>query len=130
MRVLLIVVGYRILQICHGLLDDLMCETHVAHDKESALRLIEEQSPDLVFLEDQLPGSDVNDVLAWMQAQPEPRRIPILLLRAGSQDIPLLDTAAEVMAEWFNWRRLAMAMRPYVDSDIVARIDEYLEQGT
>lgn len=64
-----------------------------AFDGAEALRKVEAERPDLIVLDVMMPKMDGFEVLKRLQANPETRDIPIIMLTAKAQD-------ADVMRGW------------------------------
>ncbi len=62
-------------------------ETRVAHSGEDALRLFQEEPPDLVVLDIMLPGMDGFDVCQWIREHPEWDDVKIMMLTAKGRDV-------------------------------------------
>jgi cyclic di-GMP phosphodiesterase len=63
-------------------LSDLDCRLQSAEDGPSALAAIENEMPDLVLLDVQMPGMDGYEVCRRIKAQPRGRLLPVVMLTA------------------------------------------------
>ncbi len=63
-------------------LADLDCRLRTAADGETALAAIEEEAPDLVLLDVQMPGLDGYEVCRRIKARPRGRLLPVVMLTA------------------------------------------------
>ena len=68
-------------------------EVHIVHDGEEALKFLKRRDeyanvprPDLVFLDLKMPKVDGYQVLAKMKADPELRRIPVVVMSSSSAE--------------------------------------------
>ncbi|MBI3514675.1 MAG: response regulator [Proteobacteria bacterium] len=62
-------------------------DVRVAHDGDTALRLVDERAPDLVLLDIMTPGCDGYEVCERIRANPALRRVKIVMLTAKSRDV-------------------------------------------
>jgi CheY-like chemotaxis protein len=62
----------------------------IARDGESALRLIDEERPDLVLLDVMMPEMDGMEVLDRIKGSPTYAALPVILVTAKAQDEDLL----------------------------------------
>ena len=62
-------------------------DVRVAHDGDSALRLVDEHAPDLVLLDIMTPGRDGYEVCERIRANPALRHVKIVMLTAKSRDV-------------------------------------------
>lgn len=60
-----------------------------ADDGIEGLERIREETPDLIVLDVVLPNMDGYEVLNWMQAEPEHRRIPVVIFTAQTEHIDM-----------------------------------------
>ena len=65
-------------------------DVRIAHDGPSALKLLEQQRPDVILLDVMMPEMDGMEVLDRIKASPEMADIPVILVTAKSQDEDLL----------------------------------------
>ncbi len=82
----------------------------VVGDGAAALGAARADPPDLILLDQKMPGLDGLAVLAALQADPRLRTIPVLFLTAVPQDIPRLPGVAAVMAKPFRLEALGEAL--------------------
>ena len=64
-------------------------ETQVAHSGEDALRIFQQDPPDLVVLDIMLPGMDGFEVCEWIREHPQWDQVRILLLTAKGRDVEI-----------------------------------------
>jgi two-component system sensor histidine kinase/response regulator len=65
-------------------------DVRVARDGQSALKLIDEQRPDVVLLDVMMPEMDGIEVLERLKTSPQNAAIPVILVTAKAQDEDLL----------------------------------------
>src|ERR1700738_418468 len=70
-----------VLQIC---LTGIDCAVRFAQDAPRALAIIEEDPPDLVLLDVQMPGMDGYEVCQRIRANPRFRLLPVVMITARS----------------------------------------------
>ena len=58
------------------------CEVRTAEDGRTALKLIEEDAPDLVLLDVQMPGMDGYEVCSRIRARPRGALLPVVMITA------------------------------------------------
>lgn len=58
-----------------------------AKDGVEAVRMAQSESPDLIVLDVMMPKMDGFEVLKRLQANPETREIPVIMLTAKAQDV-------------------------------------------
>ena len=80
-------------------------EVHVVNDGERALAFLRREgeypnvpSPDIVFLDMSLPKIDGHEVLAQMKADPELRRIPVVVVSGSNADADIRRAYDEQIA--------------------------------
>ena len=104
-------------------------EVVVANDGASGLDLLEETSPDLVFLDVKMPGMDGLEVLARMREHDS--RIPIIMISGHGN----IDTAVEAtrrgaydfLEKPLDTARLLVTLRNALDLKGLARSVEWLQ---
>jgi len=60
--------------------------TQVAHSGEDALRILQQEPPDLVVLDIMLPGMDGFEVCQWIREHSEWNHVKIMMLTAKGRD--------------------------------------------
>jgi putative two-component system response regulator len=70
-----------VIEVC---LTGIDCEARFAHDGPRALAMIEEDPPDLVLLDVQMPGMDGYEVCQRIRANPRFRLLPVVMITARS----------------------------------------------
>lgn len=89
-----------------------------ASDGESALRVVEEQRPDLVLLDMHLPGVDGVEVCRRIKSGPETRDVRVLIVTAGTMDEDRNRGLAAGADGWVN--------KPFSPLALLERIQEEL----
>lgn len=92
----------------------------VAHDGETALRLIKKENPDLVLLDLMLPGMNGLDVCKSVRRNPETARLPIIMLTAKSDEIDKV-TGLELGADDY-------ITKPFGVKELIARVRSILRR--
>jgi DNA-binding response OmpR family regulator len=96
----------------------------IVDDGETALRMARETSPDLVILDVMMPGMDGYEVCRILKADPETRRIPIIMLSAKVQridhDLGLEVDADAYVKKPFSGRKLLEVARSLLGDDPAA----------
>ncbi|MGQ9475558.1 MAG: response regulator transcription factor [Actinomycetota bacterium] len=93
-----------------------------------ALRMIEEERPDLVLLDIMMPDMDGFEVLATLRNDPATEKLPVVMLTARSEDRDVFEGwrrgADEYVTKPFDPQRLVEVIR-----DVLARsYEERLEE--
>jgi DNA-binding response OmpR family regulator len=107
--------------VCQLNLDSVGFQTLEASDGETALALARTELPDLILLDDMLPGIDGWDVAAELAASPETREIPILFLSARS------DRSDEERGHEVGG--LGYIRKPFDPNELIDRVQEVLERA-
>lgn len=96
------------------------CAFHTAYDGIHGLDLIRQEQPDLVLLDLNLPGLSGLEVFDYLQADPELRHIPVIVLSASRRDISAtrtrypLERAAAYLTKPFSVSELRDLLRAYL----------------
>ena len=94
-------------------------EPIVSGDPEEALRLIEEERPDLVLLDLMLPGTDGIEMMKEILERSE---VPIIFLSAYGQE--------EIVAKAFDMGAADYVVKPFSPTELAARIRAALRKHT
>jgi len=81
-----------------------------AADADAALQQIEQQRPDLLLLEIEIPGMDAHDLILLLRARPDTAGIPVLVLSSGGS----LQRARDR-----NWDVSAWLEKPYSEKELL-----------
>lgn len=87
-----------------------------AEDGEECLRLVEQDPPDLIFLDVMMPGRDGFDVCKTLKSDPRFADIPIVLLSARGREHDR-ERGLSLGAEDFM-------TKPYSPSELIRRVRE------
>jgi CheY-like chemotaxis protein len=60
-------------------------EAKAAYGPREALFLLRDRSPDIIFLDIQMPGVDGFEVLAFLQREPKLKEIPVVMVTSDDQ---------------------------------------------
>src|SRR5258708_36968840 len=72
-------------ELVQAYLSGLDCEVRLASDGASALEQIQQEPPDLVLLDVQMPGMDGYEVCRRIKAGPRGRLLPVVMITALNQ---------------------------------------------
>ena len=93
----------------------------VARDGDTALRVLESQVPDLILLDVMLPRRDGFDVCRAIRANPEWRRVKIIMLTAKGRDLDrrkgLELGADDYITKPFSTREIVERVRGLLGAD-------------
>lgn len=89
-----------------------------AVDGDDCLRRVEEERPDLIFLDVMMPGRDGFSVCSELKADPRHASIPIILLSARGQEADR-ERGLDLGATDF-------LTKPYSPSELIARVRSIL----
>src|SRR5574341_2008172 len=88
----------------------------VVGDGIAALAEARANPPDLVLLDQLMPGMDGLGVLAALQADPRLRPIPVVFITGEPQRIPPLPGVAAILAKPFRLERLRITVGTILES--------------
>ncbi len=74
-----------------------------AGDGAAALRMVQEQAPDLVVTDMMMPVMDGAELIRCLRAEPATAHVPVL---AASGDTHLADAADAIVAKPYDWHHL------------------------
>jgi len=60
-------------------------ESYVAYGPRSALMILKDLSPDILFLDISMPGVDGFEVMSYLRRSPQLHQVPIIVITADSQ---------------------------------------------
>lgn len=92
-----------------------------AEDGEQALRLIREDTPDLVVLDLMLPGMDGLDVCKTLRGDPATKRLPVIMLTAKGEEVDRI-VGLEMGADDY-------VTKPFSPRELTARIKAVLRRS-
>jgi sigma-B regulation protein RsbU (phosphoserine phosphatase) len=81
-------------------LEDLDLDILTAANGQDALRVVSEQTPDMIFLDIMMPGMNGFEVLQRLKSEPAWRHIPVVIISAAS-DLPQVVKGIELGADDF-----------------------------
>jgi DNA-binding response OmpR family regulator len=92
-----------------------------SRDGEEALRIVKEDTPDIILLDMQIPKINGNDICRIIKSNPTTSCIKIVILTGMSQDFEL-QKAKEAGAD-------ACMTKPFSSNAIVERVEELLKHS-
>jgi DNA-binding response OmpR family regulator len=92
-----------------------------SRDGEEALRIVREDTPDIILLDMQIPKINGNEVCRLIKSNPTTSNIKVLILTGMSQDFDL-QSARDMGAD-------AYMIKPFSLNDIVKRIEELMNHS-
>lgn len=104
--------------LCRVLLSRAGFDILTAYNAESALRLIYEQPPDLILLDDMMPGMKGSEMCVLLKADPTWQHIPIIM-HTANQLYRDPDYAAQVPSD-------ALLLKPALPPEIIATVKQVL----
>ena len=102
-----------ILQLISDLLRDEAYGVLVARSGREMLTVLETERPDLILLDVMMPDGDGREALHLMQAQPQLRDIPVVMMSAGVDRQQVRELATTFLAKPFDLEDL---LRTVVDT--------------
>lgn len=119
-RVLIVDDSVTIVAVLRKMLQQNGYETLEAYTAEKALELIEQQAPELVFLDIVLPGMDGFNALRAMRRHPATKTVPIIMISGNAQ-----------ATEQFYVQRIGaddFMKKPFTRTEVFARIERLLDE--
>ena len=95
-------------------------EVVIAYDGEEALRKVEAEQPDLVFLDKQMPGKTGVEVCNILKSSAKTKHIPVLIFTASGVNID--DLVAQAGADGYF-------RKPFAPEDLLAEVKTRLNQA-
>ena len=118
-RVLIVDDSVTIVAVLRKMLQQNGYETLEAYTAEKALELIEQEAPELVFLDIVLPGMDGFSALRAMRRHPATKAVPIIMISGNAQ-----------ATEQFYVQRIGaddFMKKPFTRAEVFARIERLLD---
>jgi len=118
-RVLIVDDSVTIVAVLRKMLQQNGYETLEAYTAEKALELIEQQAPELIFLDIVLPGMDGFSALRAMRRHPATRTVPIIMISGNAQ-----------ATEQFYVQRIGaddFMKKPFTRAEVFARVERLLD---
>lgn len=94
-------------------------EVACAVDGQECLDMIEDEKPDLVIMDRNMPRMDGLEAIRALRADPATRSLPVLVASASAQDVDI----AEMEAAGVNGR----VSKPFQVQQLLATVRQYLE---
>jgi CheY-like chemotaxis protein len=60
-------------------------EPHIAYGPRSAMMILKDLSPDIIFLDISMPGVDGFEVMSYLRRSPQLHQVPIIIITADNQ---------------------------------------------
>jgi len=98
-----------------------------AFDGPEALKKVESEKPDLVVLDVMMPKMDGFEVLKRLQANPETREVPVIMLTAKAQDADVFRGWASGVSAYLTKPFNPLELITFVKR-IFSGADEYAEE--
>ncbi|MDI6874205.1 response regulator transcription factor [Candidatus Solincola sp.] len=95
---------------------------------EEAIRMVKEESPDLVLLDIMMPKMDGFEVLARLRGDPRTEKLPVIMLTACTEDRDMFEGwrrgADEYVTKPFDPHRLVEIIREVLSRSYEERLEE------
>jgi DNA-binding response OmpR family regulator len=85
-----------------------------AADGHEALRLIENERPDLIILDSMMPGMDGFAVLQSIKSKPELASIPVVMLTARKQESDIVGALQQGASDYVT--------KPFIPEELAMRV--------
>src|SRR5690606_28750569 len=108
------------ISLCRVLLQRSGFEILTAYDAESALKLVYQHEPDVILLDDMMPGMKGSEMCALLKADEAWRHIPIIM-HTANQHFRDPEYAAQVPAD-------ALFFKPALPPEIINTIKQMLSR--
>lgn len=119
-KVLIIDDDETLLQLVEGVLGECDFETVLAEDGETGLEKAQEEKPNAILLDQNMPGINGNEVLQKLKQNPETKNIPILML-TGDNNISDVAKSLELGAQDY-------IVKPFNNENLITRVKNVLPQ--
>jgi DNA-binding response OmpR family regulator len=96
-------------------------EVITAKDGEEALRMAEQEKPDLVLLDVRMPKMTGYETCRQLKMDPELKNIPVVFISAKGQE-------SEIQAG-LNAGAVEYVLKPFAPNDLAARVNEILARA-
>ncbi len=98
-------------------------DVQIAGDGEEAWEAIEEQKPDILITDCQMPRLDGFALVQRVRENPDTEDLPVLMLTAKGYEL-----SHEEMAE--KWNVIAVVAKPFSPRELLKKVDEILVDET
>ena len=95
-------------------------EVVVAYDGDEALQKVDAEMPDLILLDQMMPGKSGIEVCKILKSQAKTKHIPVLIFTASGLDID--DLVAEAQADGYF-------RKPFAPEDLLAEVRKRLDDA-
>ena len=94
-------------------------DVRIASDGEEAWQAIQEQKPDILITDCQMPRLDGFGLVQRIRQNPQTADIPVLMLTAKGFEISADEAAA-------NWNVMAIIAKPFSPRELLQRVEKIL----
>ena len=95
-------------------------EVVVAYDGDEALQKADAEMPDLIFLDQMMPGKSCIEVCKILKSQAKTKHIPVLIFTASGSNID--DLVAEAQAD-------GCFLKPFAPEDLLAEVRKRVDDA-
>ena len=106
------------------------CTLSIAEAGDAAIAQVVQARPDIVVLTGYLAMNGSEQLLEWLHSDDGPRPIPHIIAHHDARMPVALDAADVIISGMATMNRIADALRPFLDSDLAARLDDYVARQT
>ena len=107
------------------------CEVQTAATGDDGVQCIEQQPPDVVVVQSNLPDRMSGpEVTAWMHTHPTLSHVPAILAVRSFNELRPGTQAAAIIFDPIQREALARALLPFANSDVAARLSEFAKGTT
>ncbi len=108
----------------HALVNAMLAATGMrissASSGEAGLLLVRSERPDLILLDNELPGATGIEILGWLKADPETSDIPVIM-QTGSE-------SSKTLSACFTAGAIDYIRKPFTSPELRARVNAVLER--
>lgn len=102
-------------------LEDAGYRVTVVHDGQAALKMVEEDTPDLIILDWMMPELSGLKVMRWLRGVDDYKKIPVIMLTARGEEDDKLSSFETGVDDYL--------VKPYSPSELLARIKAVLRRA-